>query len=146
MNETQYCQDFCGWTQEHAWTTRERQRSTADIADPVEKIEMMGGNEPREPVSLLRTLRAYLLKSQFQLAKRGRHFRIMMEDKRVNARSRLARNPRLRPPPVHRLTHAHRSAVVDPGKKTGLSLKTFRSPSPRSFHQLMSYDLRSTDA
>lgn len=118
----------------------------AEIINPVAEIETMGRSEPHEPVPLLRTLRAYLLKSQFQPAKRSRRLRLMKEDKRVNARSHLARKLRLGPQPVHGVARAHRLAVTDPEKKTGLSQKTFRSSSAWSVDQIMSYDVRSADA
>jgi hypothetical protein len=146
MNEIQYHQAFCAWMEEHARRPLERRFSTAEIDDPVEEIETMGRGEPREPLSLPRTLRADLLKSQFRPAKCSRPLRAMMEDKRVNARGRRARKSRFRPQPDHGVAHAHRPAVIDPEMKTGLSLKTFRSSSAWSVDQLISYDLRSTDA
>lgn len=146
MNEIKYDQDFCGSTQQQARMPGDRRCSAVVIDNLVQEIETLGCSEGHEPVSLLRALRAYLLQSQFQPVRRGRRLLSLMRDKRVDARNRLAWNPRLRSQPDHGVTHARHLAVIDPKKQTGHSLRTLRSCSAWSFDQLVSYNLWFADA
>jgi len=144
MDEIKHVQEFCGWTREQARMAQDGRFLATGIDNVAQAIETLARSERHEPVSL--PLWVYPRKSEFPPAKRYHRLRLLKEDKDANARSRFARKFRLRPQPDHSVAHARGLAVIGLDKRVGLSLRTFRSSSTRSFDQLMSYDIWSADA
>jgi hypothetical protein len=75
MNATAYDADIVAWSEEQARLLRAGRFDALDIEHIAEEIEDMGKSEQRELASRMAVLLAYLLKWQYQPARRGNSWR-----------------------------------------------------------------------
>ena len=132
-----YQTDFYSWTREQAELLRSGRLDELDIVNLIEEIETLGRSERRELESSLTVLLVYLLKWQFQPARRGQNWQLTIQEQRFEFFDVLNDNPSLKPQLQALLTHAYRKAKIRASKETGLDVDDFPSACPWEFSQLM---------
>jgi hypothetical protein len=63
--------DFCAWSRQQAELLRAGKLAEADTKNIAEEIDSMGRTEKRERISAASVLLLHLLKSRYQLDRRG---------------------------------------------------------------------------
>jgi Domain of unknown function DUF29 len=140
MSNTLYQRDFYAWANEQAALLRAGKLGDADIENIAEEIESMGRSEKRELVSRLTVLLMHLLKWQYQPERRGKSWRITIEQQRDQLQDHLNDNPSLRsllPPSIRT---AYRDARREAEKETDLDRDTLPAECPYTFDQMMAED------
>ncbi len=132
--------DFYGWAMEQAQLLRAGRLDAADIENIAEEIESMGRSEKRELVNRLAVLLAHLLKWQAQPARRGRSWRLTIEEQRLRLASHMADNPSLKPLLSEAQNEAFRLAVLVASRETGLDRNAFSSGGDWSYAQITDPD------
>ena len=137
MSNTLYERDFYAWANQQAALLRAGQMSDADIENIAEEIESMGRGEKRELISRLSVLLVYLLKWQFQPERRGKSWRITIEQQRDRLDDHLNDNPSLRSQRDIVIRAAYRDARWEAEKETDLDGEIFPATCPYTFGQMM---------
>jgi Domain of unknown function DUF29 len=132
-----YQKDFYSWTREQAELLRSGRFDELDIVNLIEEIETMGRSEKRELENRLTVLLVYLLKWQYQPARRGQSWQLTIQEQRLEFSDVLNDNPSLKPQLQALLTHAYRKAKIRASKETGLDTDDFPGTCPWEFSQLM---------
>ena len=132
-----YQKDFYSWTREQAELLRAGRFNELDVLNLVEEIEAMGRSERRELESRLTALLVYLLKWQYQPARRGQSWQLTIQEQRLEFFDVLNDNPSLKPQLQALLTHSYRRAKIRASKETGLDIDDFPITCPWEFAQLM---------
>ena len=140
MNTTLYEQDFYAWANQQASLLRAGRLTDADIANIAEEIESMGRSEKRELVNRLAVLLLHLLKWQFQPGLRGNSRRLSVEEQRYRLENHLRDNPSLKAMLDTATDEAHRLALIEAERETGLARRTFPAVCPYGFEQAMRAD------
>jgi hypothetical protein len=137
---TVYEQDFYSWTQQQAELLKNRQFEAIDIDNLIEEIESMGRSEKRELESRLMVLLLHLLKWEHQPIRKGRSWKLSIDEQRIQFLKVLEENPYLKSQIEHIITSAYKLAVVKAAKETRLSKKRFPEVCPWSLNELADED------
>ncbi len=128
-----YERDFYGWANEQAALLRAGNLSAADIEHIAEEIESMGRREKHELTSRLGVLLLHLLTWQFQSDRRGKSWRLSIENNRDALHQHMADNPGLKDKMPEAMTAAYRWARRNAAGETDLPATTFPAECPWSF-------------
>jgi hypothetical protein len=134
---TDYQKDFYSWTREQAELLRSGRFDELDIVNLIEEIETLGRSEKRELENRLTVLLVYLLKWQYQPARRGQNWQLTIQEQRLELFDVLNDNPGLKSQLQALLTHSYRKAKIRASKETGLDTDDFPGTCPWEFSQLM---------
>jgi len=115
-----YEQDFHAWTREQAAHLKAGRWAELDVNNLVEEIEAMGRSERHELVNRLAVLLAHLLKWHHQPERRGKSWRLTIEEQRYRVLDRLTESPSLRHGIDDTLARAYRYAILQVAKETPL--------------------------
>lgn len=137
MDQSLYDTDFHAWAFEQAALLRAGKLGEADIAHIAEEIESMGRSEKRELVNRLVVLILHLLKWRHQPALRGNSWRLSVEEQRYRLADHVADNPSLKSRLDDAIRDAHRLALIEAERETGLPRTGFPAQCPWSFAELM---------
>jgi len=132
-----YQKDFYSWTREQAELLREGRFDELDVPNLVEEIEAMGSTEKHELENRLTVLLVYLLKWQYQPARRGQNWQLTIQEQRLEFFDVLNDNPGLKPKLQALLIHSYRKAKIRASKETGLDIDDFPIACPWGFDQLL---------
>jgi hypothetical protein len=135
-----YDQDFYAWANEQAALLRAGKLSAADIEHIAEEIESMGKTEKRELVSRLAILLAHLLKWQFQPERRGKSWRLTIDEQRGQLRRHLRDNPSLQSRLTEAMCDGYSDATLAAARETDFDPADFPAACPWSFDQIMAED------
>ena len=139
-NSVAYDDDFFAWTMEQARLLREGAVSEIDTLNLAEEIESMGKNNRRELGSRLAVLLMHLLKWRYQPARRGRSWRLTIQEQRLAAARVLRQNPSLRSASDKVLAEAYESARLIAARETDLDEGIFPEACPFSLEQVFAQD------
>ena len=134
---SEYQKDFYSWTREQAELLREGRFDELDVPNLVEEIEAMGSGEKRELINRLTALLVYLLKWQYQPARRGQNWQLTIQEQRLEIFDILEDNPGLKPKLQTLLIHSYRKAKIRASKETEIDIDDFPIACPWEFDQLM---------
>jgi hypothetical protein len=134
---TKYDTDFYGWALEQAHLLRAGRLSEADVEHIAEEIESMGRGERRELVNRLAVLLLHLLKWAYQPERRGKSWRLTIEEQRRQLRRHLRDNPSLQANLDEAIADAHGDAVLRAEAETDLPRDVFPWSCPYSFDQIV---------
>ncbi len=137
MSNTLYERDFYAWANEQAAFLRAGKLDCADIDNIAEEIESMGRSEKRELVSRLTVLLLHLLQWQYQPERRGKSWRITIEQQRGDIDEHIADNPSLKPLVGSAIASAYRKARLEAERETDLDRDAFPAACPFTFEQMM---------
>ena len=141
MTTATYDTDFYAWANEQAALLRSGRLAEADIAHIAEEIETMGRAEKRELVSRLTVLLMHLLKWGFQpglRGRKGRSWRLTIEEQRKEVFNHLADNPSLESRTEEAMAVAYDVAILKAARETGLDKGAFPAVCPWTFEQATS--------
>ncbi len=141
MTTATYDTDFYAWANEQAALLRSGRLAEADIAHIAEEIETMGRAEKRELVSRLTVLLMHLLKWGFQpglRGRKGRSWRLTIEEQRKEVLNHLADNPSLESRTEEAMAVAYDVAILKAARETGLDKGAFPAVCPWTFEQATS--------
>lgn len=133
---TLYETDFYAWTSEQAALLRAGRLAEADIANIVEEIETLGRSEKRELVSRLTVLLMHMLKWRHQARKRGKSWRLTIEDQRLELARHLRDDPSLKSKLAEAINDAYQSARLKAARETGLDKSTFPDACPWTYEEI----------
>ena len=136
MSNTLYERDFYAWANEQAALLRAGKLNCADIDYIAEEIESIGRGEKRELINRLTVLLLHLLKWQFQPERRGKSWRITIEQQRDDIDEHLADNPSLKLLVAGAIASAYRKARLEAERETDLDRSTFPATCPFTFEQM----------
>ena len=132
-----YEQDFYGWTQEQAALLKAGRLSDLDIDNLIEEVETMGRSEKRELESRLTVLLLHLLKWQYQEVRRGRSWKLSIEEQRIQFCKTLKENPGLKPALDEITEDAYKLATIQASRETKISKNVFPQKCPWSIAEIM---------
>ncbi|MBV8616313.1 MAG: DUF29 domain-containing protein [Acetobacteraceae bacterium] len=134
---SKYDLDFHAWAMEQAGLLRAGRVAEADIAHIAEEIETLGRSERRELVSRLAVLLLHLLKWAHQPERRGKGWRLTIEEQRRQLARHLRDNPSLRAFVDDAMADAYGDAVLRAERETSLPRDLFPWSCPYGFEQAM---------
>jgi Domain of unknown function DUF29 len=134
-NTSKYDADFYAWANEQAALLRAGRFSEVDVEHIAEEIESMGRGEKRELVSLLAVLLLHLLKWVHQPDRRGKSWRLTIEEQRRQLSRHMRDNPSLAARLDEALRDAYGDAVLRAERETDLPRDMFPWSCPWSFDQ-----------
>ena len=137
MSNTLYERDFYAWANEQAALLRAGKLGDADIGNIAEEIESMGRSEKRELESRFTVLLSHLLKWQFQPERRGKSWRVTIEQQRRQLAKHLRENPSLKSAVGETVLSAYEDARIEAEKETDLDREVFPLDCPYTLDQLM---------
>jgi hypothetical protein len=120
-----YEKDFYAWAIEQASLLRAGKLHEIDIENVAEEIESLGKSERRELVNRLVVLLAHLIKWEAQPERRGKSWRLAIEEQRDQVAEHLDENPSLRAELSAFLDRAWRHALREAARETDLDLDAF---------------------
>ena len=132
-NASKYDTDFHAWANEQAELLRTGRLAEADAANIAEELASMGRSERRELVSRLAVLLLHLLKWAFQPERRGKSWRLTIEEQRRQILRHLNENPSLRVGIEEAMADAYADAVLRAERETDLPRDYFPWACPYSF-------------
>ena len=136
-NASAYDRDFYAWATEQAALLRAGRLSEADIENIAEEIESMGRSEKRELVNRLAVLLLHLLKWAHQPERRGKSWRLTIEEQRRQIARHLRDNPSLSAWQDEAVADAYGDAVLRAERETDLPRDLFPWSCPYSFEQAL---------
>jgi hypothetical protein len=137
LSNTLYERDFYAWANEQAALLRAGKLGDADIGNIAEEIESMGRSEKRELESRFTVLLSHLLKWQFQPERRGKSWRVTIEQQRRQLAKHLRENPSLKSAVGETVLSAYEDARIEAEKETDLDREVFPLDCPYTLDQLM---------
>ncbi len=132
-----YDRDFHAWAVEQAGLLRAGRWAEADVEHIAEEIETLGRGERRELVNRLAVLLLHLLKWAYQPERRGKSWRLTIEEQRRQLVRHLRDNPSLRAFADEAKADAYGDAVLRAERETDLPRDLFPWSCPYSFEQIM---------
>lgn len=135
-----YERDFYAWLMHNAALIRKGHLTEIDAANVAEELESMGRSERHELINRLAVLLAHLLKWQMQPKRRGKSWRVTIEEQRRRVKRRLKDSPSLQADLVNTLTDAYGDAVLKVIKQTPFEKKDFPSACPFTVEQILDDD------
>ncbi|ADE14933.1 protein of unknown function DUF29 [Nitrosococcus halophilus Nc 4] len=130
-------QDYYAWTQETIEKLRQGKLSEVDVNDLIEELEDMGASERRATESRLEVLLAHLLKWQYQPERRGKSWRLTIEEQRLRVQDRLEESPSLGPVIHEKLPKIYRRAVLMAARETNKEKNDFPAQCPWSMDEML---------
>ncbi len=130
-----YNTDFYGWTQEQAALLRAGRLSELDMENLIEEVETMGRSEKRALESRLTILLLHMLKWQYQPARRGRSWKLSIDEQRLQFQRIFIDNPGLKSEIDKIMLDAYQLAILKAANETGLETDTFPPECPWSIEQ-----------
>ncbi len=130
-----YDHDFHAWANEQAALLRAGRLSEADVAHIAEEIETLGRGERREMASRLGVLLLHLLKWAHQPERRGKSWRLTIEEQRRQIARHLRDNPSLGAWRDEAVADAYGDAVLRAERETDLPRDVFAWACPWTFEQ-----------
>ncbi len=130
-----YDRDFHAWAMEQAALLRAGRFSEADTRHIAEEIETLGRGEKRELVNRLAVLLLHLLKWSHQPERRGKSWRLTVEEQRRQLARHLRDNPSLMAWRDEAMADAYGDAVLRAERETDLPRDLFPWACPYSFEQ-----------
>ncbi len=134
---SKYDRDFYAWATEQAGLLRAGRLSEADVEHIAEEIETLGRGEKRELVNRLAVLLLHLLKWAYQPERRGKSWRLTIEEQRRQLARHLRDNPSLRAFQDEAIADAYGDAVLRAERETDLPRDLFSWSCPHGFEQVM---------
>jgi uncharacterized protein DUF29 len=122
---SKYDRDFHAWTTEQAELLRARRLSEADVEHIADEIETLGRGERRELVNRLAVLLPHLLKWAYQPDRRGKSWRLTIEEQRRQLSRHLRDNTSLRAFEDEAMADAYGDAVLRVERETDLPRDLF---------------------
>ncbi len=132
-NASKYHTDFHAWAIEQAELLRAGRLAEADATNIAEELASMGRSERRELVTRLAVLLLHLLKWAFQPERRGKSWRLTIEEQRRQILRHLGENPSLRAGIEEAMADAYADAVLRAERETDLPRDYFPWACPYSF-------------
>ncbi len=132
---SKYDTDFYGWANDQAALLRAGRLSEADVGHIAEEIESMGRGEKRELVNRLAVLLLHLLKWSHQPERRGKSWRLTIEEQRRQIARLMRDNPSLTASLDEVMRDAYGDAVLRAETETDLPRDVFPWSCPWSFAQ-----------
>lgn len=132
-----YNRDFHAWATEQAALLRARRLSELDVEHIAEEIETLGRAEKRELINRLAVLLLHLLKWTHQPERRGKSWRLTIEEQRRQLTRHLRDNPSLRAGQDEAMADAYGDAVLRAERETDLPRDLFPWSCPYNFEQLL---------
>jgi hypothetical protein len=136
-NAGKYDSDFYAWATEQAALLRAGRLSEVDIEHIAEEIETLGRGERRELVNRLAVLLLHLLKWEYQPERRGKSWRLTIEEQRRQIVRHLRDNPSLRAVQDEAMADAYGDAVLRAERETDLPRDLFPWSCRYSFEQVL---------
>jgi hypothetical protein len=136
-SNSKYDTDFYGWTQEQAILLRAGRLTDAYVQHIAEEIESMGRGEKRELVNRLAVLLLHLLKWSHQPERRGKSWRLTIEEQRRQIGRHLRDNPSLQSSLDEAMSDAYGDAVIRAEVETDLPRDVFPWCCPWPFDQVV---------
>jgi hypothetical protein len=127
---TNYMKDFYSWAKEQIKLLKKGQFDKLDIPNLIRELKSKGRNEEQELERRLSLLLVYLLKWEYQPAKRKKSWKLMIQEQRKEYAIVLQENQGINPQLENILSHAYDLARVKAAKKTGLNINTFEMTCP----------------
>jgi len=132
-----YETDFYGWVQHQAGFLKAGNFASLDLDNLIEEIEDMGKNRLRALESRCEILLMLLLKWQFQARRKGRSWRLGIEEQRARIGKLLRENPSLKRRIPESFSEAYQFAIYSAVAETGLAKHVFPAQCPWTFEQVM---------
>ncbi|MGA9868015.1 MAG: DUF29 domain-containing protein [Acetobacteraceae bacterium] len=132
-----YRRDFHAWAAEQAALLRAGRLSEADVGHIAEEIETLGRAEKRELVNRLAVLLLHLLKWTYQPERRGKSWRLTIEEQRRQIARHLRDNPSLGALRDEAMADAYGDAVLRAERETDLPRDLFPWSCPYGFEQVL---------
>lgn len=136
-DDGKYDRDFHAWATEQAALLRAGRLAEADVEHIAEEIEALGRAERRELVNRLAVLLLHLLKWAYQPERRGKSWRLTIEEQRRRLARHLRDNPSLRAWQAEALAEAYGDAVLRAERETDLPRDVFPWSCPYGFEQVL---------
>lgn len=130
MTTTLYDTDFYAWTQRQAALLRAEEFSEVDWNNLIEEIETLGRSDKRELDSRLEVLLMHLLKWRYQAGKRGKSWRVTIDEQRRRLAKLLKESPSLHAQLATFVVEAYPDALRAAVMETGLPAATFPGECP----------------
>lgn len=140
MTATLYDTDFYAWTQRQAALLRAEEFSEVDWNNLIEEIETLGRSDKRELDSRLEVLLMHLLKWRYQTGKRGKSWRITIDEQRRRLEKLLKESPSLHAQLATFVAEAYPGAIRAATVETGLPADTFPLECPWTPAQVLDED------
>lgn len=131
-----YESDFYGWTLEQAAALRAGRFNDLDLAHLIEEVETMGRSEKRALESRLTILLLPMLKWQFQPGRRGRSWKLSIDEQRLQFQKVVKANPGLQSELAEIISDAYQVAVLRAANETGLETDSFPERCPWDYEQI----------
>lgn len=135
-----YDSDVYAWAMKNAELIRQGRFEEIDVDNVAEEIESVGKSERRELESRLTVMLVHLLKWRYQPARRGRSWRLTIQEQRLAAARVLRQNPSLRSASDKVLAEAYESARLIAARETDLDEGIFPEACPFSLEQVFAQD------
>ena len=135
-----YDRDFHAWANEQAALLRAGRLSEVDVQHIAEEIETLGRGEKRELVNRLAVLLLHLLKWTYQPERRGKSWRLTIEEQRRQLARHLRDNPSLGAWRDEAMADAYGDAVLRAERETELPRDLFPWTCPYDLDQVMADD------
>ncbi len=129
--------DFHAWATEQAALLRAGRLAEADVTHIAEEIEALGRGERRELTSRLAVLLLQLLMWTHQPERRGRSWRLTIEEQRRQIVRHLRDNPSLAAWRDEAMADAYGDAVLRAERETDLPRDVFAWACPWDFEQAL---------
>ncbi len=133
--ENLYDRDFYTWALTQAQALRHGLIKNLDLPNLAEEVEDMARSEVRELESRLEVLLAHLLKWAYEPEARWKSWRLTLDERRLQVRRLLKRNPGLKPRRGELLSDAYEGARIQAAKETPLDISDFPAECPWTFEQ-----------
>jgi hypothetical protein len=132
-----YDRDFHAWATQQAALLRAGRVAELDLAHLAEEIEGLGRGERRELVNLLAVLLLHLLKWAYQPERRGKSWRLTIEEQRRQLARHLRDNPSLRAAEAEAMADAYGDAVFAGGARDGFAARPVSVVCPYTLDQAL---------
>ncbi len=137
MSRTDYDTDFYAWALAQAEGLRAGRLADIDIEHIAEELETLGRAEKRELESRLIVLLVHLLKWVHQSERRGRSWRLTIQEQRQRVQHVLRDNPSLKAVQDEVLVDAYGIAVLRAAKQTGKDTVDFPPVCPWTLDRVL---------
>jgi hypothetical protein len=142
MTASLHDRDFYGWVQSQVQLLKAGRFQDIDLINLIDEVESMGASERRELMSRLEVLIVHLLKWKYQPLRRGKSWRLTIQEQRSRLADHLIDNPSLSNPDLmaEHIAKAYKYALILAQKQTNLSASVFPSACPFDLAQILDED------
>lgn len=132
--------DYSQWLEGTVALLRDHSFSQLDLPHLIEELETLGRSEKRVLRSHLRILLLYLLKWQYQPAKRSSSWQASLRNARREIEDILRDSPSLKSHLVDSVSWCYLRSRKDAARETGLQIGTFPQDCPYPLGQILNED------